>query len=397
MRRQFAISKSASMPAALETVKQQLSRLVAIPSVSSVDPAIDMSNRPMVDELAGWYADAGFGTEFQTVSETAGKVNFIATLGDGSDGLVLAGHTDTVPYDGELWANDPFELTERDGRYYGLGTADMKSFFPIVLAALARIERGSLRRGLTVIATADEESSMAGARRLLQLGRHLGGYGLIGEPTSLVPVYKHKGVALIGIEVNGRSGHSSDPDLGNNAMEGINRIITALIEWREALARRHRDTSFKVTTPTLNFGSIHGGDNPNRICGSCELQIDLRVLPGMEIAAAFAELTQVVYAAVAGSGLTIEVRELMPGLGAFEAPRSGAAVALAESLTGAGAGTIAFATEGPFLSQMGVETVILGPGHVAQAHQPDEYVEIAGILKMIDIVEGFIRNFCCHD
>lgn len=385
------------MPAALDTVKQQLSSLVAIPSVSSVDPAIDMSNRPIADELAGWYSDAGFATEFQTVAETGEKVNLIASLGDGGDGLVLAGHTDTVPYNGELWTNDPFELTERDGRYYGLGTADMKSFFPIVLAALDRIERGSLRARLTILATADEESSMAGARRLLQLGRHLGGYGLIGEPTSLVPVYKHKGVTMIGIRVNGRSGHSSDPDLGNNALEGMNRIITALTEWREALARKHRDTAFKVTPPTLNFGSIRGGDNPNRICGSCELQIDLRVLPEMDIAAAFAALTQVVERAVAGSGLKVEVRELMPGVGAFEAPRSGAAVALAQSLTGTSAGTIAFATEAPFLTQMGIETVILGPGHVAQAHQPDEYVEIAGVLKMIDIVEGFIRNFCCHD
>jgi len=385
------------MTTALRIFKQQLATLVAIPSVSSVNPAIDVSNRRIVDALAGWYADAGFEIRIQTVSETQGKANLIATLGDGPDGLVLSGHSDTVPYNSELWTNDPFELTERDDRLYGLGTADMKCFFPIVLAALARIERKSLRRPLTVLASADEESSMAGARSMVELGIQLGAYGLIGEPTSLIPVYKHKGVTMIAIEVTGRSGHSSDPTLGNNALEGMNRIITALIEWRETLARKHRDTAFKVTTPTLNFGFIHGGDNPNRICGSCEMHIDLRVLPGMDIAAAVVDLSRVAGDAVAGRGLDVEVRELMQGVGAFEAPRSGPCVAFAESLTGASAGTIAFATEGPFLNQMGIETVILGPGHVAQAHQPDEYVEVALVIKMVDIVEAFIRKFCCHD
>ena len=385
------------MDTVLHTIKQQLSTLVAIPSVSSVNPAIDMDNRPVIHELAAWLGDAGFATEMQNVGEADGKLNLIATLGDGPGGLVLSGHTDTVPYNGELWTNDPFEMTERNGRFYGLGTADMKCFFPIVLAALGRIERRSLRLPLTVYATADEESSMSGARRLSATGRHRGARGLIGEPTSLIPVYKHKGIAMIGIEVTGDSGHSSDPSLGNNALDGMMCIVQALSEWREMLAHKHCDPAFKVAVPTLNFGFIHGGDNPNRICGSCELHIDLRVLPGMDIAMTYADLTEVVEDAVASSGLMVEVRELMQGVEAFEAPRAGPAVALAESLTGVGAGTTAFATEAPFLNQMGIETVILGPGHVAQAHQPDEYVEIAGILKMVDIVEAFIRNFCCHD
>lgn len=382
----------------LETIKRRLATLVATPSVSSANPTIDLSNRPLVELLADWHADAGFETEIQTVNEAGTKVNLIARLGEGRGGLVLSGHTDTVPYNAELWTTDPFELSERDARLYGLGAADMKCFFPIVLAALAGIDRGSLRAPLTVFATADEESSMAGARCLLESGRHAAdAYGLIGEPTSMIPVYKHKGVTMIAIELTGRSGHSSDPTLGNNALEGMHRIITALTDWRELLARRHRDTAFKVTAPTLNFGYIQGGDNPNRICASCEMHIDLRVLPGMDIDATYAELSRVANDAVAGSGLTVEVRELMRGVAAFEAPKEGAAVALAEALTGATAGTIAFATEGPFLSEMGIETVVLGPGHVAQAHQPDEYVEIDGILKMIDIVEAFIRKFCCDD
>ncbi|MDP6183659.1 MAG: acetylornithine deacetylase [Gammaproteobacteria bacterium] len=385
------------MDAALNTIKRQLSTLVAIPTVSSVNPAIDMDNLPLVHELAAWLVDAGFATEIQTVDEANGKANLIATLGSGPGGLVLSGHTDTVPYNGELWTNDPFEMTERNERFYGLGTADMKCFFPIVLAALGRIERRSIRFPLTVYATADEESSMSGARRLLETGTHRGACGLIGEPTGLIPVYKHKGVMMIGIEVTGRSGHSSDPSLGDNAIDGAMRIALALNAWRETLARKHCDQAFKVTVPTLNFGSIHGGDNPNRICGSCELQLDLRLLPGMDMETMAAELARISKDAVAGSGLAVEVSELMPGVGAFETPRTGPAVTLAEALTGVGAGTIAFATEAPFLNQMGVETVILGPGHVAQAHQPDEYVEVAGILKMIDIVEAFIRNFCCHD
>lgn len=378
----------------LDTIKQQLAALIASPSVSSADAKLDMGNREVVDHLSNWFADRGFRVEQQPVGSSGGKCNMVATLGQGADGLVLSGHTDTVPYDGRSWSTDPFTLAEREGRYFGLGTADMKGFFPAVLAALDRLEPTALKAPLTVLATADEETSMAGARELLAQRPQIGRYGLIGEPTSLVPVHMHKGVAWLAVEITGRSGHASDPALGNNAIDGMQRVLGALAEWRIALAAEHSNSDFHVPQPTLNFGALKGGDNPNRICASCELLLDLRYLPGMDVAAVLESFNATITGALAGSGLRSAVRELMQPVPAYQGPADGAAVRLAETLTGRRAAAVAFATEAPFLAGLGVETVILGPGNIEQAHQPDEYVAAAPLLQMVGIVEHFIERFC---
>ena len=143
---------------------EAFSSLIAAPSVSSIDPLFNQSNRAVVEMLAGWFEDLGFATEIQLVSSDPDKLNLIACLGQGEGGLVLSGHTDTVPYDESLWTQDPFKLCEIDNRLYGLGSTDMKGFFPIVLAALEKIDLGKLNRPLFILATCDEESTMAGAK-----------------------------------------------------------------------------------------------------------------------------------------------------------------------------------------------------------------------------------------
>ncbi|MBI2969217.1 MAG: acetylornithine deacetylase [Gammaproteobacteria bacterium] len=380
------------MAAADSNFKECLAELIATPSVSSVDPALDMGNRPLAELLANWFEDLGFSVECLPVAD--GKVNVLAKAGRGDGGLVLSGHTDTVPCDEHAWTRDPFKLEERDGRLYGLGTSDMKSFFAFVREALRALGPGALKRPLYLLGTCDEESSMAGARALVESGRPLGRYALIGEPTGLQPVILHKGAMMESIRLIGRAGHASDPALGNNALEGMHAVMDALMQWREELQRTARDERFQVPVPTLNFGCIRGGDNPNRICAECELKIDMRILPGTEIEDARSAMRRAVLRAVDGSGLIVEFGAIMDGVPALATPETSEIVKCAERLSGRRAGSVAFGTEGPYLNAMGMDTVILGAGDIAQAHQADEYLATERIAPMLAIVQGIIEQFC---
>ena len=203
-------------------------------------------------------------------------------LGSGPGGLVLAGHSDTVPFDAALWHSDPLRLTAQGDRWVGLGVCDMKGFFPLVIEALRELLDQPFRQPLLVLATCDEESSMAGARALAAAGRPLGRAAVIGEPTGLKPIRLHKGVMMERIDILGQSGHSSDPSLGHSALEAMQDVMGELRLLRAQWQREFNNPQFGVPQPTLNFGCIHGGDNPNRICGQCALEFDLRPLPGMD-------------------------------------------------------------------------------------------------------------------
>jgi acetylornithine deacetylase len=374
-----------------------LGELVAIPSISSVDPRIDTGNRPVVDTLATWFDDLGFSIEIMELPGRPGKANLIARSAPGDDGLILSGHTDTVPYDEHGWDSDPFTISERGGRLYGLGVTDMKCFFPVVIAALREIDLKQLKRPVIVLATADEECTMAGARALVDAGRCLGKFAVIGEPTGLTPIAMHKGVMTERIVLHGHSGHSSDPSLGRNALEGMQKVMTALLAWREQLQQRYRNEAFKVPVPTMNLGHIHGGDAPNRICADCELQIDLRPLPGMDLDGLRAEIAERVHAAVAGLDLRAEVQPLspdMPGVPPMITAADSPIVKLTEELTGRGVATVAFGTEGPYLNALGSQTVILGPGDIDQAHQPNEYVAIDRLESATEIFKNLILRCC---
>ncbi len=369
-------------------------QLIAAPSVSSVNPAWDQSNGMLIDTLAGWLEDTGFNVEKLPVPDHPGKYNLVAGLGTGPDGLVLAGHTDTVPYDETSWNSDPFRLSERDARLYGLGTADMKGFFPLALEALRGLDRKTLKRPLVILATADEESNMCGAQALVDAQRRLGRHAVIGEPTGLRPVRMHKGITMEAIRVTGRSGHSSDPSLGNNAMEGMHRVLGEILRWRDELQSRYHNPLFTVPVPTLNLGHIHGGDNPNRICSHCELQIDIRPLPGMDLGQLRSEMQQRLRSVLRDSGLGLEITRLFDGIPALETPAEASIVQAAEALTGHRAEAVAFGTEAPYFDRLGMQTLILGPGDIDQAHQPDEYLAMDRISPYVELLRGLIRRFC---
>ena len=374
--------------------REQFTKLISIPSISSTDLQKDMSNRPVVEQLASWLEDLGLKTEVLDVEGHPGKVNLIAVAGQGSGGLVLSGHTDTVPYDETGWNQDPFKLTEVDNRFYGLGTSDMKSFFPIVMDVLRELDLNSLKKPLYILGTSDEESTMSGAKSLLASGRSLGDYALIGEPTGLKPVNMHKGVMFETISLKGRSGHSSDPSLGINALEGMNGVINRLISWRGEIQDRFRNEAFKIPYPTLNIGSINGGDSPNRICGECEIQLDIRFIPEMELDELRASLRRQVLESTDGTGLTVEFDPVFPGIPGFTTPADSDIVKMAEKLAGEPAGSVAFGTEGPFLTSAGMQTVVLGPGDIDVAHQVNEYLELSRINPMKNIIAELIKHYC---
>lgn len=368
--------------------------LIACPSVSSVNPAWDMGNLNVIEQLETWLGQLGFRTEIQPIAGHPGKYNLIATVGAGPDGLVLSGHTDTVPFDEAKWHSDPLQLVERNNRLYGMGSADMKGFFAVVIEALRDLPLNQLKHPLVLVATADEESNMCGAMALNRLPEQLGRHALIGEPTGLKPIRMHKGISMESIRLTGQAGHSSNPALGVNALEGMHRVIGEVMSWRDELQQRHRNPAFEVEVPTLNLGHIHGGDNPNRICGACELQFDLRTLPGMRLETLRHELRERLQRLLAGSGLSWEFIPVFQGIPAMETPAEAAIVRAVESLTGHSAGAVAFGTEGPYLNHMGLETVICGPGSIDQAHQPDEYLPLRDIQPAIRLIQSLVRKFC---
>ena len=369
-------------------------KVVGFSSISSTNPRIDTGNRKVVEFLANSFEALGFSCELIPTDGNPEKLNLIATLGNGPGGLVLAGHTDTVPLDENLWSVDPFSVTKRDGKIYGLGITDMKGFFPIIMEAVKPLLNHSFKEPLIILATSDEETSMQGARTIAELGRPKARAAVIGEPTGLQPVQAHKGIMMESVKIRGQSGHSSNPSLGNNALDAMHYVITDLMLYREQLKERYNSRLFEVPYPTLNLGCIHGGDNPNRICGSCELEFDVRLMPGMHIATVREEIRNRVNKVITPLGLEVEIEGLFTGVPAFFAEQNSALLKIAEDLSGNPPISVGFGTEGPFLQSLGMDTVVMGPGNIDQAHQPDEYMSIDMIDPCVTLLRQLITKYC---
>ncbi|AMR65455.1 acetylornithine deacetylase [Aquipseudomonas alcaligenes] len=376
----------------LPSLQDQFAALIATPSVSCTQAHWDQSNRAVIDLLAGWLADLGFACEILEVAP--GKANLLATFGSGPGGLVLAGHSDTVPFDAALWHSDPLRLTAQGDRWVGLGVCDMKGFFPLVIEALRGLLDQPFRQPLLVLATCDEESSMAGARALAAAGRPLGRAAVIGEPTGLKPIRLHKGVMMERIDILGQSGHSSDPSLGHSALEAMQDVMGELRLLRAQWQREFNNPQFGVPQPTLNFGCIHGGDNPNRICGQCALEFDLRPLPGMDPEQLRAAIRGKLQPLAERHQVRIDYAPLFANVPPFEQSADSELVRVAEKLTGHAAQAVAFGTEAPYLQQLGCETIVLGPGDIACAHQPGEFLELARIEPTVRLLRQLIQHYC---
>ena len=378
----------------LPELTEMMTALVARPSVSSVTPEFDMSNRDVTDTLALWAESIGMSVQVLAVMEKPGHYNMVATMGRGPGGLVLSGHTDTVPCDEQLWDSDPFKLSLRDDKFYGLGSTDMKSFLAMALTAASRFDPTQFKAPLTILGTADEESGMLGAKALVDEKINPGRFAIIGEPTSLKPVRMHKGIFMEGIRIKGSSGHSSDPSLGSNAMEAMHTVIGEILSFRRDLQARYSNDAFKVPVPTLNLGHIHGGDNPNRICGHCDLSIDLRPLPGMDVDETRNALRERIRQSLGDGVYGLSFEKLFDGIPAMETPAGSAIVKAAEELSGFSSEAVAFGTEAPYLQSLGMDVVVMGPGDINTAHQPNEFLPADQINTTVSMLESMIARFC---
>ncbi len=365
--------------------------LISTSSISSTDARWDEGNEQVIAKLADWLSALGFSIQIEQVAPN--KQNLIAKLGSGEGGLLLAGHSDTVPFDEGRWNYNPHALTQANNRFYGLGTADMKGFFAFIYEAVKNVDWSKQTKPLYVLATCDEETTMLGARHFTENAPFKPDYCIIGEPTSLVPIRAHKGHVANAIRVTGKSGHSSNPALGVNAIEIMHEVLFALMQLRDRLIKEYHHPGFEIPTPTLNLGHIHGGDSPNRICGCCELHYDVRPLPGISLDGLdnlMRDALREVQQKWPGRIELVPLHDPIPG---YEYANDHPFIHGISEICEQEAQTVNYCTEAPFLQQI-CPTLVLGPGSIDQAHQPDEFLAFEFIDPTVRVLSRAMQKYC---
>ncbi len=354
------------------------------------------SNLALIDYIQAHLAERGIVAQ-RFLSEDGRKANLYARLGpEGDGGVMLSGHTDVVPVDGQPWSVPPFALTEKDKRYYGRGSADMKGFLACVLAAIPLFQAQRLRLPLHLAFSYDEEVGCLGVRSLvshLKAARDKPAMCIIGEPTDMQPVYGHKGKVAMRCRVRGHACHSAYAPQGVNAISYAARLINRLESLGDALAKM-RDVRFDPPYSTLQVGTIRGGAALNIVPQRCEFDFEIRHLPGQPVEDTVSALRD--YAA----------KELLPAMrdiaqeseisfiplsqypGLLTDAQSDFARWLAQWCGSDAFSTVAFGTEGGLFDEAGIATLICGPGSMAQGHKPDEYVAIDQLARCTAMLEN---------
>lgn len=366
-------------------------RLVRIDTVSS------RSNLALIECIADHLRSLNVPLRL-TWDDERSKANLFATIGAGKPGgLVLSGHTDTVPWDGQDWSREPLSAHVADGRLYGRGSADMKGFIGTVVAQTRAWLEADLPHALHYAFSYDEEVGGFGAQRLLADLRDEGvapALCIVGEPTGMVPAIAHKGVHRWRCCVRGKAAHSSLTPQAVNAVEAAARLVSHIAGIGERLrAEEPRQNGFDVPYSTAAVCVFEGGIADNVVPEDCRFHYEFRDLPGadveslqQQVLARAAELQAPMRAVAADAGFRFETLCSMP---AFQARPDEAAVRLAQRLAGTQETTlVAFGTEAGLFQRQGLSTVVCGPGHIAQAHQADEYVS----LEQLTRCERFLRG-----
>ncbi|MDH4585296.1 acetylornithine deacetylase [Pseudomonas sp. BN415] len=357
-----------------------LERLVGFATVSRD------SNLELIAFIRDYLAELGVESEL-FYNEERTKANLFATIGPGGrSGVVLSGHTDVVPVDGQAWTVDPFRLTDREGRLYGRGTADMKGFIASVLAAVPGFLERPLQMPVHLAFSYDEEVGCLGVRPMLaelEARPHKPRLCLIGEPTEMKPVLGHKGKLAMRCQVRGAACHSAYAPQGVNAIEYAARLIGKLGEIGAELARPERhDERFDPPFSTVQTGTIKGGRALNIVPAECEFDFEVRALPNFDArqvadelqSFAETELVPKMRVVQPDTGIRLQPLSAYPGLAT--SPDSEAAQLLALISGSAEFGTVAFGTEGGLYDQSGIPTVVCGPGSMDQGHKPDEFISL---------------------
>ena len=377
-----------------------LTRLIAFDTVSR------HSNLVLINDVKSYCEQLGLTVDL-TFNEAKTKANLFVTVpaGENADivnnGLVLSGHTDVVPVDGQAWTSEPFAATIRGDKLYGRGACDMKGFIACVLTMLPQAVQlsnsGQLRRPLHLALSFDEEVGGLGAPLILADLKARGinpDYCIVGEPTNMAMVVAHKGIAVYRCRVHGKSAHSSLIAQGVNAISYASKLVGYVDALAEELsARNDNDALFTVPYSTLSVGTIHGGTATNIVPNLCEFTFDYRNLPHMTqddilapIQAKVAELNAQMQARAPETGIELMQEEIVP---AMTDDDSAELQSLIAALTGDDERhKVAYATEGGQFTNAGIPTIICGPGSIEQAHKADEYVELIEIERC----DGFLQK-----
>ncbi len=348
--------------------------------------AFDTTSRNSNLELIAWVEDflRQRGIASRRVANADGtKANLYASIGpDVAGGVVLSGHTDVVPVDDQPWSSDPWVLSERGGKLYGRGTADMKAFIALVLAHVDAARGAALKRPIVLAFSYDEEIGCLGAPALiaeLAAQANKPSAVIVGEPTSMKVVSAHKGVRSFIVEVTGREGHSSLPDQGVSAVMEAVKLMSLVADMSEE-ARALTHPHFRPPGPTMTIGKVDGGTASNILARRCSFIWDCRcpeMAQGDAIERRFravaAEVDASIKARAPEGGVTITRRSNTPGL---TIERDSEAEVLARALTGDNeTRAVAYAAEAGLFQRAGMPAIICGPGSIEQAHQPDEWIE----------------------
>lgn len=368
----------------------ELARLVAFPTIS---------DRP-VTGIAAHLADRfdRLGLRVRLVDTgRPGKVDVVATAGPaGTDGLVLSGHLDVVPVDGQPWTSDPFTLTVAGDRLVGRGTADMKGFLAATITALEAIDLRALRRQLVLLWTCDEEIGCLGAAALADAWDRdadpLPRACVVGEPTGMAVMRMHPGHVTLTITVGGEAAHSSRPDLGRNAIVRAAEVVAEL----DVLARDLRDEadpSIPLPAPfvPLNVGTIHGGTAINIVPDHCAIEVGYRPLPGMDATAVFERLRARLTARFGDVDVHAHLGVVVPAL---SSPGDTPLARWLAPHARPGPEAVPFATDAGHLARMGTTPLVFGPGSIDVAHKADEYLSARDLRRAVDVLDALIRARC---
>ncbi|MDF9778247.1 acetylornithine deacetylase [Pseudomonas baetica] len=379
--------------------RAMLARLVGFATVSRD------SNLELIEFVRDYLHELGVDCELIYNAERT-KANLLATVGPRvAGGIVLSGHTDVVPVDGQAWTVEPFCLSEAGGKLYGRGTADMKGYLASVLAAVPMFLASPLRRPVHLAFSYDEEVGCLGVRGLLEvLPQRIPAPALclIGEPTELKPVLGHKGKLAMRCHVHGAPCHSAYAPYGVNAIEQAALLIGRLGEIGTRLAEpQHHDERFDPAYSTVQVGVISGGTALNIVPEDCRFDFEVRALPDFAPEAVANELQNyaeqtllpAMQAVKADTSIRFEKLSTYPGLAT---PADSAAARLIAQLCGSDEfSTVAFGTEGGLFDQAGIASVVCGPGSMDQGHKPDEFVSVdqmAACDRLMDRLAAYLSE-----
>lgn len=373
----------------------------------SFDTTSYRSNLEFIEFVSSYLS--GYGISCQLIfNEEKSKANLLATIGPAtSPGVLLSGHTDVVPVDGQCWTSDPFSLRIADGKAYGRGTCDMKGFIACVLAAVPEIKKARLHRPIHLALSYDEEIGCAGVGHLID---HISSSGIqiyaciIGEPSSLKPVTAHTGKCVYKCSFTGAAMHSSLAPEGVSAISHAADVIHAI----NAIAitsktRSVKDTRFKYPHPTINIGRIEGGKAVNIVSEFCEFDVECRFPPGGNAdffeKALYDLVDNEANRKMAGGHPKASARcEKIVSYPAYQGDFGSPATRLVRKITGANTDiAVNYGTEAGLFQTNGYSSVVCGPGDISQAHQPDEFIELSQLEKCDRFLSDLVKELSVQE